>query len=96
MKKEDAMTKKDIVSKIVEKTGYKQTEVKNTVQLILDTMTSALVGGNNIELRNFGVFKVKTRKPRQGRNPRTGEIVPVPQRRVVVFKPGLELKERLK
>jgi len=90
------MTKKDIVSKIVEKTGYKQTEVKNTVQLILDTMTSALVGGNNIELRNFGVFKVKTRKPRQGRNPRTGEIVPVPQRRVVVFKPGLELKERLK
>ncbi len=90
------MTKKEIVNQIVEKTSYKQTEVKNIVQLTLDTIASALVAGNNIELRNFGVFKVKTRRPRQGRNPRTGEIVPVPQRRVAVFKPGLELKKRLK
>ena len=90
------MTKKDIVNQIVEKTDYKQTEVKDIVQLTLDTIVSALVADRNIELRNFGVFKVKKRRPRQGRNPRTGEIVPVPERRVVVFKPGLELKERLK
>jgi nucleoid DNA-binding protein len=90
------MTKKDIVNQIVEKTDYKQTEVKDIVQLTLDTIASALVADRNIELRNFGVFKVKKRRPRQGRNPRTGEIVPVPERRVVVFKPGLDLKERLK
>jgi nucleoid DNA-binding protein len=90
------MTKKDIVNQIAEKTDYKQTEVKDIVQLTLDTIASALVADRNIELRNFGVFKVKKRRPRQGRNPRTGEIVPVPERRVVVFKPGLDLKERLK
>ncbi|MDD5613843.1 MAG: integration host factor subunit beta [Candidatus Omnitrophica bacterium] len=90
------MTKKDIVNKIVEKTNYKQTEVKNTVQMVLDTIAEALLESKSIELRNFGVFKVKMRKPRQGRNPRTGETVPVPSRRVVVFKPGLELKARLK
>ena len=90
------MTKKEIVNAIVEKTNMKQTDVKTAVQLTLDTMVEALVEGKNIELRNFGVFKVKTRKPRQGRNPKTGEIVPVPERRVVVFKPGLELKKKLK
>mgnify|MGYP000577785758 CR=1 FL=1 len=90
------MTKKEIVNIIVSKTGYKQTEVKKIVQFTLDTISDALISGKNIELRNFGVFKVKIRKPRQGRNPKTGEIVPVPERRVVVFKPGLELKVKLR
>ncbi|MDP8233682.1 MAG: HU family DNA-binding protein [Candidatus Saelkia tenebricola] len=90
------MTKKEIVNIVVSKTGYKQTEVKKIVQLTLDAISDTLINGKNIELRNFGVFKVKTRKPRQGRNPKTGEAVPVPQRRVVVFKPGLELKLKLR
>ncbi|MDP8233659.1 MAG: HU family DNA-binding protein [Candidatus Saelkia tenebricola] len=90
------MTKKEIVNVVVSKTGYKQTEVKKIVQLTLNAISDTLVNGKNIELRNFGVFKVKTRKPRQGRNPKTGEAVPVPQRRVVVFKPGLELKLKLR
>jgi len=90
------MTKKEIVNTIVSKTGYKQTEVKKIVQFTLDAISDALLNGKNIELRNFGVFKVKTRKPRQGRNPKTGEIVPVPERKVVVFKPGLELKVKLR
>lgn len=90
------MTKKDIVDIILEKTGYKPTEVKKIVQFTFDTIVDALAKNRRIELRNFGVFKVKVRKPRQGRNPKTGEMVPVPERKVAVFKPGLELKKKLK
>ncbi|MFA5431184.1 MAG: HU family DNA-binding protein [Candidatus Omnitrophota bacterium] len=49
-----------------------------------------------MELRNFGIFKIKERKSRTGRNPRTGQTVPVPPRKVVVFKPGLEMKKLVK
>jgi len=55
-----------------------------------------LMRGEKIELRNFGVFKLKQRKSRTGRNPRTGEVVPVPPRKVVVFKAGLEMKQKIK
>lgn len=90
------MTKKDIVDKIVQKTGLKYLDVKKVVQMTFDTMVDALTSGDKIELRNFGIFKVKVRKAKKGRNPRTGEEVPVPERKVVVFKPGLELKEKVK
>lgn len=90
------MTKKDIVDRIVQKTGLKYLDVKKVVQMTFDTMAEALTSGEKIELRNFGVFKVKIRKAKKGRNPRTGEEVPVPERKVVVFKPGLELKEKVK
>ncbi len=90
------MTKKDIILKIADETGLKQADVRLVVQKTFDLMTEALVMGDKIELRNFGVFKVKERKPRVGRNPRTGEAVPVPPRRVVVFKPGLEMKQKIK
>jgi nucleoid DNA-binding protein len=90
------MTKKDIVLKIVEATDLKQVDVKKVVQLTLDIMIDALSKGERIELRNFGVFKVKERKKRIGRNPRTGETVPVPERKVVVFKPGLVMKQKAK
>lgn len=90
------MTKKEIVDFIVGKTGFKESQVKKCVQLTLDAIREALVRGEKIELRNFGVFKVKVRRPRQGRNPKTGEVVPVPERKVVVFKPGLEMKEKVK
>ncbi len=90
------MTKKDIVDKIVQKTGLKYLDVKKVVQMTFDTMAEALSSGEKIELRNFGVFKVKLRKAKKGRNPKTGEEVPVPERKVVVFKPGLELKEKVK
>ncbi|OQX83384.1 MAG: integration host factor subunit beta [Candidatus Omnitrophica bacterium 4484_49] len=90
------MTKKDIVDRIVQKTGLKYLDVKKVVQMTFDTMAEALTTGEKIELRNFGVFKIKLRKAKKGRNPRTGEEVPVPERKVVVFKPGLELKEKVK
>jgi len=90
------MTKKDIVLRIADETGIKQADVKLVVQRTFDVITDALTIGDKVEIRNFGVFKVKERKPRVGRNPRTGEAVPVPPRRVVVFKPGLEMKEKTK
>jgi nucleoid DNA-binding protein len=89
------MTKKDIIIKVADETKIKQTDVKKVIQQAFDCMVDALVRGEKIELRNFGVFKIKQRKSRTGRNPRTGVAVPVPPRKVVVFKPGLEMKQRV-
>ena len=90
------MTKKDIVLKVSDEANLKQIDVKKVVQKTLDCITEALVRGEKIELRNFGVFKIKQRKSRTGRNPRTGQAVPVPPRKVVIFKPGLEMKKKVK
>ena len=90
------MTKKDIVIKIAQDSDIKQTDVRKVVQKTLDVITESLVKGEVVELRNFGVFKVKSRKGRTGRNPRTGQEVPVPPRKVVVFKPGLEMKKKVR
>ncbi len=90
------MTKKDIILKVSDEVNLKQTDVKKIVQKTIDCMIDALVRGEKIELRNFGVFKIKERKSRTGRNPSTGQVVPVPPRKVVVFKPGLDLKKRVK
>ncbi len=90
------MTKKDIVLRITDMTGIKQVDVKEVVQKTFDVIIDSLVKNEKVELRNFGVFKIKDRKARYGRNPRTGESVPVPPRRVAVFKPGLEMKQKIR
>ncbi len=90
------MTKKDIVLKITDMTGIKQVDVKTIVQKTFDVIVESLVRSEKVELRNFGVFKIKERRARFGRNPRTGQSVPVPPRKVVVFKPGLEMKQKIK
>lgn len=90
------MTKKDIVLKITDQTGIKQVDVKKIVQKTFDVIVESLILNEKVELRNFGVFKIKERRARFGRNPRTGESVPVPPRKVVVFKPGLEMKQKIR
>ncbi len=90
------MTKKDIVIKIAEEADIKQIDVKKIVQKTLDCIIDSLASGETVELRNFGVFKVKSRKARRGRNPRTGTEVPVPPKKVAIFKPGLIMKARVK
>ena len=90
------MTKKDIVLKITDMTGIKQVDVKRIVQKTFDVIVESLSRMEKVELRNFGVFKIKERKARFGRNPRTGASVPVPPRKVVIFKPGLEMKHKIK
>lgn len=90
------MTKKDIVLSVAEETGLKQVDVKKVVQKTLDRIVKALQEGHTIELRNFGVFKVKSRKSRVGRNPKTGTTVPIPERKVVTFKAGMVMKKKVK
>lgn len=89
------MTKKAIVLKIAEETGIKQIDVKKIVQMTFDIIMESLAKGEKVELRNFGVFKIKSRKGRTGRNPRTGDIVPVPPKSVAIFKPGLVMKKKI-
>jgi nucleoid DNA-binding protein len=89
------MTKKDIVKNIAEATNIPLMMVTGIVQMLFDGITEILVEEGNIELRNFGVFKVKERKPRKARNPRTGESVMVPARRTVTFKPGRAMMKRV-
>ena len=91
-----AITKKDIVLKIASETGIKQIDIKRVVQSTLDKITEFLAHGETVELRNFGIFKIKSRRGRLGRNPRTGQEVPVPPKKVVVFKPGLVMKKDVK
>jgi integration host factor subunit beta len=90
------MTKRDIVKKIAEAVDLPLMTVAEIVQMLFDGITEILVEEGVIELRNFGVFRVKKRKPRIGRNPRTGESVMVPERRTVTFKPGREMIERVR
>jgi DNA-binding protein HU-beta len=87
------MTKADLVEKIAEKTGLTRTDVAVIVDGFLDAVKDAMKEGKNIEIRGFGTFKIKARKARKARNPRTGEEVPVPDRKVPVFKPSNEFKE---
>jgi len=91
------LTKRDIVLSIYDDTGYPQKEVREIVQMTLDTIADALAQGRNVELRNFGVFEVQVRKSRIGRNPNKPETdVVIPTRAVIKFKAGKELREILK
>jgi nucleoid DNA-binding protein len=80
---------------IAGETGIAQVQATAIVQRIFAGITEALLAEGRIELRNFGVFEVKERKPRRARNPRTGEAVDVPAKRVVTFRPGREMEERV-
>ncbi len=86
------ITKKQLVEKISNQTIQTKVITKETIQLFLDTITGELERGNRIELRDFGVFEVKQRAARVGRNPKTGETVQVPTRKVVTFKVGRKMK----
>lgn len=90
------MTKKEIVRRISEELGLKQTDTKEVVQRTFDAIIEALATEQRVELRNFGVFEVKKRAARKARNPKTGEQVLVPARFVVTFKPGKEMEQRVK
>ena len=89
------MTKADLVEICAEKTGLTRTDVAVTVDAFLDAVKHSLEAGKNIEIRGFGTFKVKLRKARKARNPRTGAEVPVPDRKVPVFKPSNEFKNMI-
>lgn len=88
------MTKRDLVLRISGETGLVQQQVLDVVQKTLDHITEALAKGETVELRNFGVFEVKVRKARIGRNPKAPATdVPIPPRAIVKFKAGKEMRE---
>src|SRR5512136_2616533 len=90
------MTKRNLVIRISNETGLVQQQVLDVIQKTLDYIAQALAQGRKTELRNFGVFEVKVRKARVGRNPNNpGTDVPIPQRAVVKFKPGKEMREEV-
>jgi len=89
------MTKKDIVRRIADDLGRTEKEMAPIVQKILDAIVDVVAAEGRVELRDFGVFEVRKRQPRQSRNPKTGEKVMVGERFTVKFKPGREVKERV-
>jgi len=90
---EKKITKADVVSALYEKTGMNRKEIRVMLDLFVHEIKSALMQRCVIELRGFGTFEVKVRKPRSGaRNPRTGEAISLRPRGTVSFRPGRELK----
>lgn len=89
------MTKAELVEIISQETGVNKKDTGLVVNLIMENIGQALMGGDKVELRGFGSFKVKTRRARLARNPRTGDSVEVPAKRVPYFKASNELKGRL-
>src|ERR1043165_5615145 len=87
------LTKRDLVIRISNETGLIQQQVLDVLQKTLDYIAEALAKGDKVELRNFGVFEVKIRKARVGRNPNKPEpAVPIPARAMVKFKAGKEMR----
>jgi integration host factor subunit beta len=90
------MTRSKLISHLADKhPHFTASDVVLAVKTVIDSIGNHLVKGGRIEIRGFGSFSSYTRPPRLGRNPMTGEIVPVPEKRVPHFKPGIELRERV-
>lgn len=89
------MTKKEMVRQIAAKLKVDQVLAKRVVQSVLDSILEALVRSGRVELRNFGVFEIKTRAARKARNPKTNQEVFVPARSVLCFQPGKNVASRI-
>ncbi len=90
------MTRADLVDELAARFNQlTHRDAESAVKAILDAMGDALVRGHRIEIRGFGSFSISRRPPRTGRNPRSGESVQIPERRVPHFKPGKALREAL-
>jgi len=89
------MTKADLVKKIASETGILRKDTAIVVDALLEAIKESIVNGEHIELRGFGTFGLKLRKPRTGRNPKTGEKIPVPERVVPTFKFTRGIKEEV-
>ncbi len=89
------MKKADLVDTIAGKVGLPKAQVQQMVDDVFDLIADGLAKGEKIDLRGFGTFSVRDSAARTGRNPQTGEPISIPARRVPVFKPGKELKDRV-
>jgi integration host factor subunit beta len=89
------ITKKELVNRIAERTGQTKVVAKEILQMFLDEIIRELSAGNRLEFRDFGVFEVKPRRARRAQNPRTLQKVEVPPKRVVKFKVGRVMRDRV-
>ncbi|HSO47074.1 MAG TPA: integration host factor subunit alpha [Rhizobiaceae bacterium] len=87
------LTRMDLAEAVYQKVGLSRTESAELVELVLDMIADRVVQGDSVKLSSFGSFVVRHKNERVGRNPKTGEEVPITPRRVMVFKPSHVLKE---
>ena len=91
----DTVTRADLVEAVYRKVGLSRTESSNLVEEVIEEVRRAAVRGEGVKLSSFGTFLVRSKNERIGRNPKTGEEVPITPRRVMVFKPSNILKQRV-
>ena len=89
------MLKSDLIAMLVAKRQLTQKQAEQTVETIFDSMKDALCKGDNIEVRGLGAFHVKHYQGYNGRNPKTGQVIPVKPKRGILFRTGKELRERV-
>lgn len=90
-----ALTKAQLAELLYERIGLNKREAKDMVEAFFGTISQALMDGKDVKLSGFGNFQVRVKAPRPGRNPRTGEIIPIDARKVVTFHASQKLKELL-
>src|SRR4051794_10696372 len=89
------MLKSDLIAILVDKRGITQKQAESVIETIFACMKDALCKGENIEIRGFGAFHVKKYEGYQGRNPKTGQVIPVKPKRGILFRTGKELRDRV-
>ena len=90
-----SVTKSELIEMVAQRTGMTKGRAEMVVSTIFDSMTDALASGDGIEIRGFGSFTVRQYKAYEGRNPRTGDVVHVPPKKLPFFKVGKDLRERV-
>lgn len=90
-----ALTKADIAEHLSEKVGLTKRDAKELVELFFEEIRTALENGEQVKISGFGNFDLRDKSERPGRNPKTGEDIPISARRVVTFRPGQKLKARV-
>jgi integration host factor subunit alpha len=91
----NALTKADIAEKLFEDLGLNKREAKEVVEMFFEEIRHALESNEQVKLSGFGNFDLRDKRQRPGRNPKTGEEIPISARRVVTFRPGQKLKVRV-
>ncbi len=90
-----SLTKAEIANRLFDEVGLNKREAKEFVDAYFEEIQAALESGENVKLSGFGNFKLRDKNQRPGRNPKTGEEIPISARRVVTFRPGQKLRARV-
>lgn len=91
----DSLTKADLAERLYEELGFNKREAKELVEMFFNEIRDSLEDNEHVKMSGFGNFELREKKERPGRNPKTGEEIPITARRVVTFRPGQKLKVRV-